>query len=112
MSGVSARLLREFCPPSSGGAFSGCCLVMNSRGGGGDGGDRMRPAADPVEHRSRCANTCYGDRVAPQPVRGYVKRCVAFQRSSVWEASRSVRKGNEREAQLLDAARVRVRARV
>lgn len=38
-------------------------------------------------------NTCYGDRVAPQPVCSYVKRCVASRRSSVWEASLSVRKG-------------------
>lgn len=31
----------------------------------------------PVQHQSRCAYTCDGDRVAPQPVCGYVKRCVA-----------------------------------
>lgn len=47
----------------------------------------------PVEHQSRCAYTCDGDRVAPQPVRGYVKEVRGFQRSSVWEASLGVREG-------------------
>lgn len=42
-----------------------------------DDGCRMCRAEHPVQHQPRCACTCDGDRVAPQPVCGYVKRCVA-----------------------------------
>lgn len=58
-----------------------------------DDGSWRCGAVHPVEHQSRCAYTCDGDRVAPQPVRGYVKEVRGFQRSSVWEASLGVREG-------------------